>query len=113
MSVEIRGASDSSLEAIASTLEKYQATHPLARITLYRYSLYSIRIRIVDPSFEKMSRSARNDLIWDLLDELDEEISSDVNMLLLRTPGELETSAGNMEFEHPSPPLSLNGSATE
>ncbi|WP_165072664.1 hypothetical protein [Paludisphaera rhizosphaerae] len=113
MSVEIRGGSDASLEAIASKLQEYQATHPLAQITIYRYSLYSIRIRIVDPSFEKLSRSERNDLIWDHLDELDEEVSSDVNMLLLRTPDELKTSAGNMEFEHPSPPLSLNGSATE
>ena len=106
MPLEIRGPKDEGVEAIASALEAYALDHPRAEITLYRYSPLSVRIRIVDPAFAAMRRVERNDLVWDRLDQLSEEEQADVNMVLLLAPDEVETSPGNLEFEHPVEPSS-------
>jgi hypothetical protein len=113
MPVEVRGSRDEILDAIVSVLESYQVDHPEARITTYRYSPYSVRVRIVDPAFAKMKRFQQNDLVWDYLDRLSEDEQGDINQCLLLTPDEVENSPGNLEFEHPTPPLSLKGAAAE
>ena len=101
MSVEIRGKSDKTLEAIAAALEDYARAREEARITIYRYGPYSIRVRIIDPHFDGMKRVERNDLVWDHLSRLSEDDQADINQLVLITPGEVEKSLGNLEFENP------------
>ncbi|WP_337175702.1 hypothetical protein [Paludisphaera sp.] len=113
MAVEIRGSSDETLDAIASALEAYQADRPGTRVTMYRQGPYSIRVRVLDPGFESMSRGDRSRLVWSYLARLTEDQQADINMLLLRTPGELKDSFANFEFEDPVPPLSLNSAAAD
>jgi hypothetical protein len=105
MTVEIRGATDQVLSAIASVLEIYERDHETAKATVYRYGPYSIRIRIIDPLFRDMGRAGRNDYVWDYLGRLSEEEQADINMLLLLAPDEVEKSFGNMEFEDPIPSI--------
>lgn len=113
MAVEIRGKTDETLNAIASALQAYQSDHAGARITMYRQSPYSIRVRVVDPAFESMSRGQRSRLVWSYLGRLSEDQQADVNMLLLRTPDEIEGSLANVEFEDPGPPLLLKDAAAD
>jgi hypothetical protein len=58
-------------------------------------------VRILDPDFKGMDKAERHDAIWDRFNDLDEEIQSDVSLLLLLTPEEARTSFANMEFDHP------------
>lgn len=113
MTVEIRGSSDETLEAIASALEAYQADHPDARITMYRQGPYSIHVRLIDPGFESMSRGTRIRLAWSYLARLTEEQQADVNTFLLRTPEEIQDSIANDEFEDSIPPIRLEGVKTD
>lgn len=101
MSVEIRGESDKTLKAIAAALEDYARARKKAKITIYRYGPYSIRVRIIDPDFTGMKRVDRNDLAWDYLARLSEDDQADINQLVLITPEEAEKSLGNLEFENP------------
>lgn len=104
MSITIpRGKTDEVLERIKNVLAVYENDHPRSRIDLYRQSPASIRVRIIDPDFEGMGRSVRNDLVWDILDRLPEDDQSDVSMLVLLTPEETSRSLANFEFEDPVP----------
>jgi len=38
--------------------------HSEARISLYRQNSVSVRVRIIDPSFEGKGKPERNDLVW-------------------------------------------------
>jgi len=98
-----RGKTDEVLDRIKAVLAVYDRDHPGARIDLYRQSPASIRIRIIDPSFEGMERSQRNDLVWDILDRLPDDDQADVSMLVLLTPDETSRSFANFEFEDPVP----------
>jgi len=62
-----------------------------------------MRLRIIDERFRGSSRSEREDIIEPLIDELDEELRSDITMLVLLAPGEERESLANHEFESPSP----------
>jgi hypothetical protein len=104
MSISIsRGKTDELLEQIRSALELYQRDHPDARIDLYRNDACSIRVRIIDPRFRRMSRTDRHDLVWKYLDSLPDEAVADISMLVLITPSEAKTSGSNIEFEDPIP----------
>jgi hypothetical protein len=105
MKVEIRGKRDKGLEAIASVLEDYGRDHAEAEATLYRHAPLSVRVRIIDPDFAEMDRAERNHHVWDYLGRLSEDDQSDVNVLLLLAPDEVEKSFGNMEFEDPIPSI--------
>jgi hypothetical protein len=63
----------------------------------------SIRVRIVDPDFEGVSKSDRHDLVWEFVKRLPEEQQSEISVLLLLAPGELADSFANQEFDHPIP----------
>ena len=76
----------------------------------YRYNSASIRIRIIDPSFEGLSREQRNDLVEPYLDQLPIEMQRDIVFLLTIAPSDMKQSPAtfrefmrNIEFEHPSP----------
>lgn len=104
MSVEIRGKIDAGLTAIASVLELYEKENPEARISLYRFSPLSARIRIIDPGFARKTRGERNDYVWDYLDALPEDIHSEIGLVVLITPEEVGKSGSNLEFEDPVSP---------
>jgi hypothetical protein len=101
MSLKIRGKSDEDLKAIKGALAKYAASHPRARIELYRHGSVAIRIRVIDPDFTGVHKAERHDQLWHFLEELPEEVLSQLSVLLLLTPEEKKTSHGSLEFDHP------------
>jgi len=56
MAIIIRGSSDEGLLSIQQTLLPYDEQYPEATIELYRRNSISIRIRVVDPSFDGMEK---------------------------------------------------------
>jgi stress-induced morphogen len=100
---KIRGAADGSVTRVLDTLARYEAAHPRAEIEVYRRNSASVRIRIIDPDFAGMDRAARHNHVWDLLDELPEDVQSQISVLLLLTPEETGKSLANQDFDHPIP----------
>jgi hypothetical protein len=91
------------VQAILDILKSYKMLHPEAQIESYRQNSGSIRIRIIDPEFLKLDKALRHDQIWELLEQLPEDIQSQITVLLLLTPEEAKTSFANMDFENPIP----------
>src|SRR4051812_1465752 len=94
-----RYESDDLLEQVRSALDLYQRDHPDARIDLYRKDAFSVRARIIDSGFLKMSRTERHNMVWKYLDSLPDEAVADISMLVLITPSEARASGSNIEFE--------------
>ena len=84
-------------------LAKYESQHPRAEIVAYRQNSVFIRIRIIDPDFGNVSRTDRHNEVWRVLDELPEEIQSDLSTVLLLTPDEKRTSFASCDFDDPIP----------
>jgi stress-induced morphogen len=103
VSIEIRGKLDARLREVRDALASYLEAHPSARVTIYRQNNVSIRIRIVDRNFEGKSRADREDLVWAILEQLPEELTSEISLLLLLTPSEAKRSFVNHEFDNPIP----------
>jgi stress-induced morphogen len=82
-------------------MQEYVASHPKAQVTVYRFNSVSIRVRIIDPDFEGLTRTERDTLIWDILDTLSEDTRAEISLLLLVTPRESKTSYMNLEFNEP------------
>jgi len=97
------GKSDKITRKISKSLEKYESEHPHAQAALYRRNSVSVRVRIIDPEFEGISRPDRSRLVWNYLDELEEDVQADINAVILLTPDETERSMANLEFEDPTP----------
>lgn len=74
-----------------------------SNVEVYRYNIASIRVRIIDVQFQGKSKSDRHELVSAYLDDLPEDIQSDITVLLLLTPEEITYSPMNVEFEYPSP----------
>lgn len=98
-----RGTTDQVLEQIKDCLEDYQKDYPDAKIAIYRQNPVSVRVRIIDSRFAGMSRADRSDSVWKYFDRLSDEIQSDISMLVLLAPSEVDRSLGNLEFEDPVP----------
>jgi hypothetical protein len=105
MEIVIRGRSDKGLLSIKNTLLPYTGQYSEAEIVLYRQNSISIRIRVIDPSFDGMEKSERHTRIWKYLEKLPEGVQSDISMLFLLTPEETKRSLANLEFDDPSPSL--------
>ena len=80
------------------------------QVDAYRYNSASIRVRVIDPKFEGMSREQRDALVEQQVDKLPPDTQSDIVTLMTFAPSELEQSRGklreytlNIEFEEPSP----------
>jgi hypothetical protein len=80
------------------------------QVDAYRYNSASIRVRVVDPRFEKLSTEKRDELVEPVLDQLPERTQADIMTLLTFAPLELQATAKasrqallNTEFEEPSP----------
>lgn len=75
------------------------------QVDAYRFNSASIRLRIVDPSFERLTESQREDRVFAELDKLPAASREDILFLLLLAPSELgpgnRHSASNAEFENP------------
>jgi hypothetical protein len=93
--------SDNVLRQISDALARYETDHPGARGSLYRQNSVSIRIRIIDPSFLKLSRVERDEGVWPYLESLSDDVQSEITVLLLLTPVESETSFANLDFDRP------------
>jgi stress-induced morphogen len=100
---KIRGKSDAVLSRIAKVLSAYESEHPDSTAQLYRQNPAAVRIRIVDPSFAGLDRIERDELVWSYLNNLPANARSDITVLLLLAPEELETSFANQDFEDPVP----------
>jgi stress-induced morphogen len=103
MSLKVLGRTDDYLDAVMKVLANYEAQHPRAQIEGRRQNSVSIRIRIVDPDFANVSRTDRHDAVWRVLDELPEEILSQLTSILLFTPEEKKMSFASVEFDDPIP----------
>lgn len=78
----------------------------------YRYNSASIRVRVIDPSFEGMQREKRDAMVEQYLDQLPPDIQRDIVTLftfapsdLQRTPTTFKEHMLNAEFDNPSPSM--------
>ncbi len=94
---------DPVLRQIIDALRPYGIEHPKAGIEAYRHGSVSVRIRIVNPAFTGKSRSEREEDVWTILDQLPEEVLSEISLLLLLTPSEARESLASSEFDDPVP----------
>lgn len=94
---------DAEIQQVLGKLERYRDAHPNAVIDAKRKNSVSIRVRIIDPAFEGMDRVDREPEVWNLLKTLQDDVRSNITMLLLLAPSETETSMANLEFNDPIP----------
>ncbi|MBI3464862.1 MAG: hypothetical protein HY000_17675 [Planctomycetes bacterium] len=97
------GRPDPVIKKINAALERYQAAHPQAEIEIYRQNSVSVRIRIIDPRFTRLSRTEREQEIWAEFDQLSEDVVAEISLLLLLTPKEAKKSLASSEFDNPIP----------
>lgn len=72
----------------------------------YRHSSASIRLRVIDERFRKLSRVARIELLEPIIEKLPEETQQDLIFVIAIAPGEEkgEFMMMNLEFDDPSRP---------
>ena len=82
------------------------------RVDAYRYNSASLRVRIVDPRFESLSREERDAIAEPALEKLPLQTQSDIVSLVLVSPSELNSPGRtfrefmlNTEFDDPSPSM--------
>ena len=98
-----RGSSNTVIDQIVAALGKYEADHGQSRIDVYRQNPVSVRVRIIDPDFAGQGKPQRSQQVWRCLDQLPDEVQSDISTMLLLTPDETKQSFANVEFEDPVP----------
>lgn len=83
-----------------------------AQADSYRYNSASLRVRIIDPKFEGLSREKRDAMVEPYLDQLPTETQRDIVTLFTFAPSELEQKPTtfreymlNTEFDDPSPSM--------
>jgi len=104
MATITRGTRDALVEKLAGALEEYERQHPGAVATLYRQNSASVRVRIIDGRFSRMSKPERHDLVWRfIVERMDDDAVQEVSVLLLLSPEEQRTSFMNNEFDDPVP----------
>ena len=90
-------------ERIVELLKPAYPNHPEGYApAAYRYNPASIRVRVVDDAFRGKSLPRREEMVLPLLEQLPEETLSDVMILLLLAPEEVDESLMNLEFENPT-----------
>jgi stress-induced morphogen len=82
------------------------------RVDSYRYNSASIRLRVIDPRFEGLSREKRDEMVERYLEQLPPDIQRDIVSLFTFAPSEMGQSPAtfkgyllNVEFEDPSPSM--------
>jgi len=83
-----------------------------AQVDAYRYNSASIRIRVIDPRFERLPHEQRDAMVEPYLEQLPEHTQTDIMSLFTFAPLELQQSPKtfrefllNTEFEDPSPSI--------
>jgi stress-induced morphogen len=83
-----------------------------AKADSYRYNSASIRVRVIDPRFEGLSREKRDAMVEPVIETLPLEIQRDIVTLLTFAPSELNQTPEtyrefllSSEFEDPSPSI--------
>ncbi len=99
----VRGNSDAVIDEIVAALDRYEVDHPTASIDLYRQNSVSVRVRIIDPTFQGMGRTQRSQLVWQYLSQLSDEVQSDISTVLPLSPDEAKMSFASFEFDDPIP----------
>jgi hypothetical protein len=94
---------DDELQAIKAVLDDYEQANQGADATLYRQNSVSIRVRIIDPSFQGLDKPERHEKAWQFLGQLPEDVQGDVSMLVLIAPDEKNKSFANFMFEQREP----------
>ncbi len=74
-------------------------------VAVKRPNSLTLRVRIIDKCFRKLSKVARHEMVEPLLEQLPEELQESIYFVLLLTPEEVATSTMNEEFENPAPSL--------
>src|SRR4051794_20501301 len=92
---------DADVQDVIHRIQPYQKVHRRAKVSVYRQNPASIRIRIIDPDFKGLDRVQRDDILWKVVEEMPWDLRSQITMILLLTPDELEQSMANYNFEHP------------
>ncbi len=100
VSVLIWPPTDETLDRIAARFEPYAQQHPDAKIDIRRCNPATIWIRLIDPDFARIDRSARHDILWDLIEPLEEDDRGQISLLLALSPKESKASAGSRYFDH-------------
>ncbi len=82
------------------------------KVDSYRYNSASIRIRVVDPRFEGLSREKRDAMVEEYLDKLPPETQRDIVTLFTSSPSDLERMPTSfkdymfsVEFDDQSPSM--------
>jgi hypothetical protein len=82
------------------------------KVDAYRYNAASIRVRVVDSRFERLSLADRDAMVEPYLDQLPERTQADIISLFTFAPSELQEAPKtlrefmlNMEFDDPSPSM--------
>lgn len=80
------------------------------RVDCYRYNSASIRLRVIDSSFEGLSRDERDAKVERHIETLPEDTQRDIITLIAIAPSDLQKSPAsfrqfmtNVEFDDPSP----------
>ena len=103
MATIIKGKHDKAVSALQDALDKYEDKHPGADASLYRQNCASIRLRVIDPRFDGMTKSRRHAYVWEFLaKQVPKDTLSEVSLVLAVTREELGSSFANFEFDHPS-----------
>jgi stress-induced morphogen len=89
--------------AVVATLKR---AFPQAKVDAYRYSIGSIRVRVIDAQFSGKSGFKRVDMVSDALETLPEATKSDIIVVVPVTPAEHRTKywSHDYDFDHPLPP---------
>jgi len=98
-----RQANTTNVALVEHALLPFLKDHPRAKIDVKQPYPFSIRVRIVDAAFAGQSWLERETGIWQLLEELPDDVFTKLSMLLLLTPQEVKQSFANREFEDPLP----------
>lgn len=82
------------------------------KVDAYRYNSASIRVRVIDSRFERLSAERRDAMVEPHLDRLPEQTQADIISLYTFAPAELHESPKTMrefmlntEFDDPSPSM--------
>ena len=92
--------------------EFLRAGGSFAQVDSYRYNSASVRIRVIDPRFEGLSRDERDGMVEKYIHQLPPETQQDIVTLftfapsdLGKTPASLKEYMFNVEFDDPSPSM--------
>jgi hypothetical protein len=95
-----KNVDDAPLQRMRAILQRdYLAAHPQAKIAVKRFSSCSIRIRIIDPTFQGVLLTERDAEVWKILEQLSDDDFRQIGMLVLVSPKEIDVSWANQEFE--------------